>query len=855
MITDSVNTIPSRIISFAYNSKISKIFIFIYLSGNILSRLYAVSYHGLAIAVLSLFLLGVCFFLSIFPEYLKISFFLFGVSFILFGFRPYDIESQVFEYIISLLSLTLYGNHLRSKGPLNINKNLTVLFLCYIILSTLSLLLFNLNHLIKNYYCFGLETFLLHIYNAMPSSNIYSFAGINRLVLFFIFIFYLSINNNARDHYKTFFAGLFTGAVLAAIIGIFDYYGFISIAKYRHNFTTNELQSTFINRGWFAEFIVVSVPFVLIGFIYSHKKTWIWKSGLFFLLVICEIAIILSGSRTGWVVYPLVLFMCWLFFYFLNDNGTISFNRIFSKELLKVVISVPITIVISFVLIFKLILPIAHHFKEYSKKTDYKDPGISEQIIRKQASRLIEPSGRFEVWEHGLNVAIERPLLGMGYESFSWHGNILTNIPNSSYSRNTNRLVQDTPHNTFLQLVINGGLVGLTLWLVIVFYSMTILILDVKKNNNLFAIAVIISIISFHTIGILQSMQYVPMIWALIFMNFGYAMTVQEDVLSLKHNRLWNRISIITGVIVILSGIFYYYNPLSETLKVKYALKTYDTDQLKEKFSGFYELENWPNGEYRWSGKKAIMHCRAETNFIGLNIHAHPFNSLSPDGLKLKLNANGKNLDEISFFDGGDIKKFYFIPAIQDNDIQIQFDAGKTFNPFKIGLSEDLRNLGVAVGPIEFINVIPEDGLGFHHWESWNGDSPPGWPLNLPVKFRWTGMRASMKVSDIRGGQRLDDTDVEKSNVKPQEEFQLYFMCAHPDILKNDVYLSILCDDKIIGKIIFRNNLWQRFIIRTKELGSSSILTFQVSRTWNPKSSGVSEDRRDLGAAIAILGN
>ena len=652
-----------------------------------------------------------------------------------------------------------------------------VLILYYTILSTLSLLLFNLNYLIKNYCCFGLETFLLHIYNAMPSSNIYSFAGVNRLVLFFIFIFYLSVNRTARDHYKTFFAGLFAGAVLAAIIGILDYYGFVSVAEYRNNFTTNELQSTFFNRGWFAEFIVVSVPFVLIGFLYSRNKAWIWKVGLFFSLIICEIALILSGSRTGWVVYPLVLLMCWLFFYFINDNGTISFNKIFSKELLKVVLSVPITIVISFVLIFKLILPIAYNFKQYSKKTDYKDPGISEQIIKKQASRLIEPSGRFEVWEHGLNVAVERPLLGMGYESFSWHGNILTNIPNSYYSRNTNRLVQDTPHNTFLQLVINGGLVGLTLWLVIVFYSMTILILDVKKNNNLFAIAVIISIISFHTLGILQSMQYVPMIWALIFMNFGYALTVQADVLSLKNNRFWNKISIITGVIVILSGILYGYYPLSETLKTKYGLNTYDTDPLKEKYSGFYELENWPNGEYRWSGKKAIMYYRAETNVIGLNIHAHPYNSLSPEGLKLKLNANGKNLDEISFFDGGDIKKFYYIPAIQDKDIQIQFDVGKTFNPFKIGLSEDLRNLGVAVGPIEFANVIPEDGLGFHNWEIWNGDPPPEWSLSLPVKFRWTGMRASIKVSDIRGEQQLNDTDVEIVMRNHKRSFN-FFLCV-----------------------------------------------------------------------------
>jgi O-antigen ligase len=819
-------------------------FIFIYLLGNIVTRLYAISYHNSLVVIVSLLLFLYCFFISIFQKHLKIAFFLFGFSFLLFGFRPYDIESQVFEYIVSLLSTALFIIDSRNKADTRINRNLAVLILSYAVLSLFSLLLFDLHHIIKNYYCFGFETFLLHLFNAMPNSIVYSFAGVNRLILYFLFIYYLSKSENSRDHYRVFFTGLFISAVFASVIGILDYYGFISVAGYRNNYTTNELQSTFFNRGWFAEFVVISVPFVLIGFLYSHNKSWIWKVGLFFSLIICEIALILSGSRTGWVAYPLVLFMCWLFFYFINDNGTISLDKIFSKHLLKVIISVPITIVISFVLIFKLLLPIAHHFEGSSKKTVYKDPGISEQIIKKQASRLIEPSGRFEVWNHGLNVAVEQPFLGMGYESFSWHGNILTTIPDSCYSRNTNGLVQDTPHNTFLQLLINGGLVGLTLWLLVVCYSMTLLLWDVKKNHNLFAIPVIVSIISFHTIGILQSMQYVPMIWALIFMNFGYAMTIQKKVLSLNTNKLWNRISVITGVIVILSGIFYFYNPLSETLKIKYSLKTYNIDQLKEKFSGFYELENWPTGEYRWTGKKAIMDCRAETNIFGLNMHAHPYNSSSPDGLRLKLKANGKDLDEFSFFDGGDIKKYYYMPSVQDSDIRIQFDVEKTFNPFRIGLSEDLRNLGIAVGPIEFVNSIPGNGLGFYDWETWNGELPPEWPLNLPVKFRWTGMRASINLSDIRGEQKLDDMD---------KVLQLFFKCAHPDIMEDDVYLSILLDDKTIHTITFQNSLWQNFTIRTKDLDPASVLTFQVSRTWNPKSSGTSEDRRDLGVAIAIL--
>ena len=41
--------------------------------------------------------------------------------------------------------------------------------------------------------------------------------------------------------------------------------------------------------------------------------------------------------------------------------------------------------------------------------------------------------------------------------------------------------------------------------------------------------------------------------------------------------------------------------------------------------------------------------------------------------------------------------------------------------------------------------------------------------------------------------------------------------------------------------------------MRADELKGSKVLTFQVSRTWNPKLAGISEDSRDLGVAVAVL--
>ena len=43
-------------------------------------------------------------------------------------------------------------------------------------------------------------------------------------------------------------------------------------------------------------------------------------------------------------------------------------------------------------------------------------------------------------------------------------------------------------------------------------------------------------------------------------------------------------------------------------------------------------------------------------------------------------------------------------------------------------------------------------------------------------------------------------------------------------------------------------------VLKSEELTSTEVLTYQVSRICNSKLAGISEDSRDLGVAVAILG-
>ena len=70
---------------------------------------------------------------------------------------------------------------------------------------------------------------------------------------------------------------------------------------------------------------------------------------------------------------------------------------------------------------------------------------------------------------------------------------------------------------------------------------------------------------------------------------------------------------------------------------------------------------------------------------------------------------------------------------------------------------------------------------------------------------------------------------------------------------KDPVRVEIIGDEGIIKEEVFRDHQWKRVSISPEEISGSKVLTFQVSRTWNPKLAGVSEDSRDLGVAVAVV--
>ena len=134
-----------------------------------------------------LFLFALILICSFYKRYIKeIVSFCFGVSFFLFGFRPYDVQSQIFETLVMLVSIYYFFENILHNNYKTLNEKLRNLFIFIIILSLGSLLLLPSKYIFYNFFSLGKEWYLYQIVNVHPNSFYYPLNGVNRLILFLL---------------------------------------------------------------------------------------------------------------------------------------------------------------------------------------------------------------------------------------------------------------------------------------------------------------------------------------------------------------------------------------------------------------------------------------------------------------------------------------------------------------------------------------------------------------------------------------------------------------------------------------------------------------------------------------------
>ncbi|MBF0343920.1 MAG: O-antigen ligase family protein [Nitrospirae bacterium] len=554
-----------------------------------------------------------------------------------------------------------------------INNHIMLLLLCFFFLAASSLSMLPLKHIAELATTFSLEAFILKIFGALPQDYLYCLSVLNRLYLMILFTIILATISKNSENYKYIFMGLFTGSFFASVMGLLEYSGIVSLLVVKRSYIASPdiVSSFFLNRGWFAEYVTIILPFSLLGF-FSKKKTPIITVVLSVFVVIFGVSIILAKARAGLVTYPLVLFICWLFFYSFKLKP--HHEKLKTGTIVKVVFSVPIAIILSMLIISYVI-----------KHANIHQDAFHSTIIQ-QASRIINPASRNFIWNQGLAIGKEKPILGMGFETFAVYNEILPRIPTSKFIKYN----EDTPHNMYIELFVNNGIIGLLLWILIISYTLIILSADLIKNKNMLNIPVIISILCFHVYNVFQDFAYIPIISIIIFLNISYTMTIENTVLTKSHQKAWDFILKTCVIIVILSSIHYLKNSSFKYLQDKYNYTIDKPQDSKYTYKGFYDD---PVDRFRWISKEGSIDIAGQGDVEFTFLCEHP--DVKQDPVILSVSVNDIPVDKIIFLSIVEKKWKYRLHNVDKHFFK--FSVSRVWNPFIFGTNTHNRILGIAL--------------------------------------------------------------------------------------------------------------------------------------------------------------
>ncbi len=413
---------------------------------------------------------------------------------------------------------------------------------------------------------------------------------------------------------------------------------------------------------------------------------------------------------------------------------------------------------------------------------------------------------RLRLAKRSFQMIKEHPLTGTGIGSYYFLS--------TGYDKSDSSSFYENAHNYYLQLAAEMGVPTSLVFIILV---MMLFIAYFQKNSSLpetkdlpikgLIIGIFAYLLTLTTGHALLLIEQQLLFWAAV------AVVCSQTGLTAQQAGLKYFVALSFLLIVLtLSGHAYNFiaqdNPLIGNTQNNY---------------GYYGEENWGGKTMRWTGKKSSNVVKAQGNFIKFNLVSSHINSSEPEGLKVTVTIDDFFEESVHFFNGGDKELRYYLPGINGKDIVIKTEVSRTFNPKKLKISNDPRTLGIALEVIKFPYSIPQCGIGFYGLEEWDGSEP--------FKFRWTGRRASVALKDIA----------------PEN---IHVLCSHPDIKIDPVEVRVFVDDKILWQKEINHNLWEKVDMDAENLPDRGFVTFDVSRTWNPKAMGISEDVRDLGIAV-----
>lgn len=285
-------------------------------------------------------------------------------------------------------------------------------------------------------------------------------------VLVFFGIYYVSKNMFSKLHFEILFKFMCISLFIISIYAIAQHFGHIAI--FWEDIALDRVFSTFGQANWLAQYLVFMLPFVLYNFNNSTKKSFVWA--VLFILSFAALWFTFSLSGLLGFFVEFALFFVLFRNYYIKDRKLVLHTAYIFLVCLLITVWQPG--------LFK--AKISDMFVDFKKAITsrilvYADnvPALSipESLSSNRKHLLSDPGYiRTGLWRGSFNLIFSSPktfLIGTGPETFPYAFQPFR-PKELNYSSEWN-FVFNKPHNYYLQIFSESGVLGLISYLVVCF--------------------------------------------------------------------------------------------------------------------------------------------------------------------------------------------------------------------------------------------------------------------------------------------------------------------------------------------------------------------------------------------------
>ncbi|MDD5015029.1 MAG: O-antigen ligase family protein [Atribacterota bacterium] len=323
------------------------------------------------------------------------------------------------------------------------------------------------------------------------------FISLKELPLFLAgpLLYFIIVNNiyDERKIYRIIGAVIIVGT-LFGIYGILQYNG-IDFLFWIGNYGRGKVFGLFGNAGYFSEYLILPLPIAVSLFLVTKNK--IIKLLLLFGILAMGSAVVLTFTRTPYLALGISFIVMGFFFF-------VSKGKNFFKENKKIFIILLIIIILITVLF------------TISTSLSKKDTIISKIKERASIAQIVNEFSagrRTAIWRYASLMIKDHPWLGSGIGTFKYN---TLRYQAKFFDQGDNRAlypygVADKTHNEYLQLGAELGIIGLIIfiWVIFTYFNYGLKIL--KREKERYRQGVIIGLMGSVIVFLVDSIFWFPL--------------------------------------------------------------------------------------------------------------------------------------------------------------------------------------------------------------------------------------------------------------------------------------------------------------------------------------------------------